>query len=723
MMNRVRRFLLFAFAFFFVSGLKLFAQSSYTVYVGHRTLLSCPNPPIGNAAISQTAWGSSGAHLKVEKVGNGCYVTATEYFTGMEEVQCDYYYYWYVNNRMYQNHATTYYTFRCHAVTVTPSPTEMQLSVGEGRSLTYSVSPSNVSPQPTVVMQSQNTNIATVSNGYVRAVGPGTTYIRLTNNMGPEATCKVVVEKVEPTRVTLPESQLVYVGESATIVPVLYPSNASTTLTWYSRNSNIARISSGGVVTGVGEGKTSIYAVSANGVKSNDCDVTVDYRRPTSVTISPSTLNLPISHTSNLTAKVSPSNAKYELTWSCNQNDVVSVSSTGKVTALKAGTAVVTVRTDNGYTGNCSVTVPPDPSSISLPSKVALVWHKSRTLDCTVTPVDAYMRLTWSCSAPSVVQVSSNGTLTALAPGVADVTVCTQNGKQATCRVEVDEPLYKFNVWMHSRAALEFDLTDRPLVSYANGCLFLDCKSQRIELDTADVYKFTIENRTVDRMPEQIELIEELELPFKGTSKLNAVLLPSDYDIQTQLTWKSDCPEIVSVSPSGWVTALAPGQAKIMVMASNGCSAACHVTVPVPCYHLFVWLEDGRYDAYAFDEKPNITYEDGELVIASYTGTCRYANEQVRKITLSDNDTPKVSNTIIRPSVAQQANRMSRQGDDVLMQGLRPGDRLYIYSSDGILWKVLTASESGSLTFRLSEFAAGMYILKTTTITYKIIKK
>ena len=71
------------------------AQGSYTGYVGHRFLLTCPSPP-GNAAVNQTAWGSSGAHLKVEKSGTySCYVTITEYFTGMEQVQCDYHYYWY----------------------------------------------------------------------------------------------------------------------------------------------------------------------------------------------------------------------------------------------------------------------------------------------------------------------------------------------------------------------------------------------------------------------------------------------------------------------------------------------------------------------------------------------------------------------------------------------------------------------------------------------------
>ena len=59
-----------------------------------------------------------------------------------------------------------------------------------------------------------------------------------------------------------------------------------------------------------------------------------------------------------------------------------------------------------------------------------------------------------------------------------------------------------------------------------------------------------------------------------------------------------------------------------------------------PHYHFFVWLKDGRYDAYAFDAKPKVYYEDGYLFVDSDEGSYRYANEDVHKITFSDNETP-----------------------------------------------------------------------------------
>ena len=142
-----------------------------------------------------------------------------------------------------------------------------------------------------------------------------------------------------------------------------------------------------------------------------------------------------------------------------------------------------------------------------------------------------------------------------------------------------------------------------------------------------------------------------------------------------------------------------------------------------PHYHFFVWLKDGRYDAYAFDAKPKIYYEDGDLVVASAEGSYRYANADVHKITFSDNETPVPTGISAVPAERGQGSNLHHSGDEVRMQGMRPGGKLYVYSADGKLQKALAASAEGSLTVRLSEFAKGIYILKTETTTYKIIKK
>ena len=78
----------------------------------------------------------------------------------------------------------------------------------------------------------------------------------------------------------------------------------------------------------------------------------------TSVTLNKETLNLEVGKTGKLSATVLPASAADKsITWSSSNTDVASVSSSGTVTAKKAGTAVITATAVNGKNASCTVTV------------------------------------------------------------------------------------------------------------------------------------------------------------------------------------------------------------------------------------------------------------------------------------------------------------------------------------------------------------------------------
>ena len=191
-------------------------------------------------------------------------------------------------------------------------------------------------------------------------------------------------------------------------------------------------------------GKSGSFAnqyAKANNFEFSTAPVSLEIT-PTSVALNKTTLTLDIGRTSNLRATVYPSNAaNKKCTWRSSNTSVATVDSNGKVTAKQVGTATITVKTANGKTASCNVTVQAVPTSVSLnKTSLTLDVSKSYTLTKTVSPSNAVTSYTWSSSNTRVATVDGNGKVTAKKAGTATITVKTSNGKTATCKVTVNLP-------------------------------------------------------------------------------------------------------------------------------------------------------------------------------------------------------------------------------------------------------------------------------------------
>ena len=106
----------------------------------------------------------------------------------------------------------------------------------------------------------------------------------------------------------------------------------------------------------------------------------IEISEPTSVSLNKTSLTLDVGKSYTLTKTVSPSNAATSYTWSSSNTSVATVDSNGKVTAKKAGTATIMVKTSNGKTANCKVTVNlPTPQITSLANTtggIMFSWYK-----------------------------------------------------------------------------------------------------------------------------------------------------------------------------------------------------------------------------------------------------------------------------------------------------------------------------------------------------------
>lgn len=139
---------------------------------------------------------------------------------------------------------------------------------------------------------------------------------------------------------------------------------ADTSVTWVSSNTSVAQITSGGQVTALSTGQTTITATC--GDKSAQCTVTVVDTTPirvTGVSLNKGATSIAVGSTETLTATITPSNATNKsVSWISSVPSVATVNN-GTVSALAIGTTVITVTTaDGGYTDTCTVEVTAAPT-------------------------------------------------------------------------------------------------------------------------------------------------------------------------------------------------------------------------------------------------------------------------------------------------------------------------------------------------------------------------
>ena len=247
---------------------------------------------------------------------------------------------------------------------VTLDKAELTLEKGSTGTLKATVEPQNATNN-TVTWSSSNPEVATVDNGVVTAVSAGEAIITVTTEDGAKtATCKVTVnapQTVPVTGVTLDKTSLdLKTGDNTTLTATVNPESATNKdVTWISDKPEIAAVK-GGTVTAKAAGTAIIAVTTIDGGKIATCTVTVI---PKTVQVSgiqvQGSASVYVGGSTKLTATVTPTNAtNQKVTWSSNNESVATVGTDGTVTAVSAGTATITVTTEDGQkTAACTVTV------------------------------------------------------------------------------------------------------------------------------------------------------------------------------------------------------------------------------------------------------------------------------------------------------------------------------------------------------------------------------
>ncbi len=267
---------------------------------------------------------------------------------------------------------------------------------------------------------SSNTGVATVSNaGLVTGVASGTTIITYTNNNGCVITATVTINALPTISGTLNAC----IGLTTQLTG---SATANVTAPWVSSNTGVATVSNTGLVTGVSAGTTIITYKNSNG-----CVITATVTINALPTIT-GTLSACVGLTTQLTGSAT---ANATTPWVSSNTAVATVSNTGLVTGVSAGTAIITYTNSNGCVITATVTVNGSPTiSGTLNACIGLTTQLtgSGTPNAT-TP--------WISSNPAVATISNTGSVLGVSGGTAVITYTTDsNGCTATATVTINAP-------------------------------------------------------------------------------------------------------------------------------------------------------------------------------------------------------------------------------------------------------------------------------------------
>ena len=252
----------------------------------------------------------------------------------------------------------------------------------------------------------------------------------------------------------------------------------------------------------------------------------------TGVKLDKSAETLTVGGTTTLTAIITPDNAtNKEVTWKSSNEKVATVDQSGKVTAVGAGEATITVTTaDGGHKATCTVTVNEKAedvkvTDITINGSANMKVNEEQTLSASVTPDNATnKKVVWSSSDITTATVNEDGKVTALKEGPVTITATAADGSETK-------------------------------------------KEFNINISEAEV------------PVESVSLRGELELTVDEGATLTEEVVPSNAS-NKNVTWKSDNEAIATVTADGYVVGKSAGKATITVTTEDGDhTATCKVTV------------------------------------------------------------------------------------------------------------------------------------------------
>ena len=433
-------------------------------------------------------------------------------------------------------------------------------------------------------------------NGNLYGARRGNAYVTVKSYNGLSATVRVYVVKA-PSKVyiSLPYSKM-GVGESMQLGYSL-PSGTASRITWEVSDETLATIDANGKITALKEGTVYVRGVAFNG-KFAYASIQIK-PAPSAVSISESIV-LGVGQNLPLNATVNAESVCHSFTYESLNPEIATVNANGQLTGISEGACEIEVSAYNGATGRCAVTVKNAPTRIEVPANVLYIGYgESATIQAATD--NEIAGFTYSTSKSKYVRVDQNGNIYGARRGNAYITIKTYNGLSATIHVYVVKAPKKvyisvpcgsmgvgesmqlgYSLPSGTASKIRWEVSDETLAN-------IDANGKLTALQEGTVYvrcityngKFAYASIQIKPEPTSVNVAESLILGVEQKQKLPASV--NAESACSSFTFKSLNPEVVSVTESGILAAIAQGVCEIEVTTYNHVTAKCTVTVkPAP---------------------------------------------------------------------------------------------------------------------------------------------
>ncbi|MDE6006967.1 MAG: Ig-like domain-containing protein [Muribaculaceae bacterium] len=457
---------------------------------------------------------------------------------------------------------------------------------------------------------SVNSEVASIdATGVVTAHALGTTTIIVLaedgSGISASATVNVIPTPAEGIDIQTPTSTEFKVGESIALTAVVSPDDASDkSIVWASDNNDIATVGTTGIVTAVNVGTVNIKATNSAGI-SDEITLTVIPTLAESISVLPSQLTLKVNESFSMTVNITPATTTDKgVSFVSSDVEVAIVDEQGNVTALALGETVITARTNDGsnISASCNVTVIPTPVekvTINYEGPTSLQVGQTAQLAAEVSPEGASDKsIVWEVQNSNVINVSTNGLVTALGLGEAWVraTNSASGISDYIIFTVIPTPVSSINLNASSaslKAGETFtlsatvdpnDATDKSIMWASSNTSVATVSDngvvKGVSIGHAEITASAIDGSGVSAVCQveviptptesiKIDQVGPIQMKAGETYQLTATVMPETATDKT-VTWSSDAPESVTVDENGLLHAHAVGELHITATNSAG---------------------------------------------------------------------------------------------------------------------------------------------------------